>query len=57
MTTSTEENLAFVAQRKHPVMLRQITRRPHNFAPRFDAVEILMFAAGVLFVVAIAFVF
>jgi hypothetical protein len=38
-------------------MLRQITRRPHNFAPRFDAVEILMFAGGVLFVVAIAFVF
>jgi hypothetical protein len=57
MTTSTEENLAFVAQRKHPVMLRQITRRPNNFVPRFDAVEILMFTAGVLFVVAIAFVF
>ncbi len=38
-------------------MLRQIMRRPNIYAPRFDAVEILMFAAGVLFVVVIAFVF
>jgi hypothetical protein len=38
-------------------MPRQITGRQNNYASRYDAVEILMFAAGVLVVVAIAFVF
>jgi hypothetical protein len=38
-------------------MFRQIIRRPNIYAPRFDAVEVLMFVGGVLFVVVIALVF
>jgi hypothetical protein len=57
MKTPKEEKLAFVAYGRHPVMPSEITQRPNKHAPRYDFVEILMFAAGVLFVVAIAFVF
>ena len=38
-------------------MRRQIIQRLNNYSPHYDAIEILTFAAGVLFVVAIAFVF
>ena len=57
MKTPKEEKLAFVAYGRHPVMPSEITQRPNKHAPRYDFVEILMFAAGVLYVVAIAFVF
>jgi hypothetical protein len=43
--------------RKAPVMPRQIIPRLHNYTPRFDAVEILMFVGGIMVVVAIALVF
>jgi hypothetical protein len=38
-------------------MPRQIIPRLHNYTPRFDAVEILMFVGGIMVVVAIALVF
>jgi hypothetical protein len=37
-------------------MPRQTVPRQNSYIPHYDAVEILMFAAGVLVVVAIAFV-
>jgi hypothetical protein len=38
-------------------MPAQIVRRRNNHAPRYDFIEILMIVTGVLFIVAIAFVF
>ncbi len=38
-------------------MPTQYVQRPNRRAPRYDAIEILMIAAGVLVIVAIAFVF
>ncbi len=35
----------------------QSVERPSNHLPRYDAVEVLMIAAGVLLVVAISFMF
>ncbi len=37
-------------------MRRQIIQRLSDYVPDFDAIEILTLAAGVLFVVAVAFV-
>jgi hypothetical protein len=41
---------------RYPVMAAQIIQRPNNHAPRYDFVEILTIAAGVLFIVTIVFV-
>ena len=38
-------------------MTAQIIQRPNSHPPRYDAIEVLTMAAGVLLVVAIAFVF
>jgi hypothetical protein len=38
-------------------MPAQIVQRPNNHAPRYDAIEILMIASGVVFIVAVAFLF
>jgi hypothetical protein len=38
-------------------MPAQIMQRPNSHAPRYDAVEFLTIAAGVLFIVAMTFVF
>jgi len=38
-------------------MPAQIIQHPDRHLPRYDAVEILLIAAGVLFVVAVALVF
>jgi hypothetical protein len=35
----------------------QSAQRTNNHAPRYDALEILMIAAGVVFIVAVALVF
>jgi len=37
-------------------MSTQFAQRPNRRAPRYDAIEILMMAGGVLLIVAIAFV-
>ncbi len=37
-------------------MRRQIIQRLNDYVPHFDGIEILTLAAGVLFVVAVAFV-
>jgi hypothetical protein len=38
-------------------MTAQIIQRPNSHPPRYDAIEVLTIAAGVLLIVAIAFVF
>jgi hypothetical protein len=38
-------------------MTAQIIQRPNSHPPRYDTIEVLTIAAGVLLVVAIAFVF
>ena len=38
-------------------MTAQIIQHPNNYPPHYDAIEVLMIASGVLFIVAIAFVF
>ena len=38
-------------------MPRKITQRETNYAPNYDAIEVLMISAGAVLIVAIAFVF
>ena len=38
-------------------MSTQIIQRPNSHPPRYDAMEILMIAGGVLLIVAVSFVF
>jgi hypothetical protein len=52
-----QEILPFVAYGGLPVMPRQIIRRETNYAPNYDAIEVLMIAAGAVLIVAIAFAF
>jgi hypothetical protein len=57
MTIPKQESLPFVAYGGLPVMPRQIIRRETNYPPNYDAIEVLMIAAGAVLIVAIAFVF
>jgi len=45
-----------MSTRKTSLMTPQIIQRLNSHAPHYDAIEILMIAAGIVFIVAIAFV-
>ena len=51
-----EEKPTFVANRKHQSCVGKSYSDCSDYVPHFDAIEILTLAAGVLFVVAVAFV-